>query len=50
MSLDAQRFMDLMPFLNMAWTSPLGIYTSIYLSMYVSNTDEVGFSLKYKSK
>ena len=30
MSLDAQRFMDLMPFLNMAWTSPLGIMLCMY--------------------
>ena len=30
MSLDAQRFMDLVPFLNMAWTSPLGIMLCMY--------------------
>ena len=30
MSLDAQRFIDLMPFLNMAWTSPLGIMLCMY--------------------
>ena len=30
MALDAQRFMDVVPFLNMAWTSPLGIILCMY--------------------
>ena len=41
MSLDAQRFMDLMPFLNMAWTSPLGIM----LCMYDDDDDDVIISI-----
>ena len=30
MAIDAQKFMDLIPFLNMVWTSPLGIILCMY--------------------
>ena len=30
MAIDAQKFMDLVPFLNMTWTSPLGIILCMY--------------------
>ena len=30
MALDAQRFMDVVPYLNMAWTSPVGIILCMY--------------------
>lgn len=40
MSVDAQRFMDLAPFLNLMWSAPLQIVLAIYFLWQV--TPELG--------
>lgn len=36
MSVDAQRFMDLAPFLNLVWSAPLQIILAIYFLWQVT--------------
>ncbi len=47
MALDAQRLMDLMPYLHMIWSSFLQITVSLVFLWQVSDWDIIFFEIRY---